>query len=353
MAVGTTTALIGSAVLDAGTSYLSSQSQSNAIKDANRAAQQTGDAQIALYRDIYNQQRADFEPFRQIDLQRQGAVNEILGLPSPATGSGSGGGGGQSSGAAQSGPDWQAYVDRYPAVATEAARLRGQGSFGASMPRSYDFNGNGRLEDTEYAAHHYDKFGRNEGRELTMLGQASTVGPGSMSYGPYNVQGQTGSNPVMNPIAPSAGQPVNNGAASSQNAMSALVDPNAPGATNFNNSLFASAAQAGLNRDMDRIDASLGDAVFSGARQTASANAAADRSQNALAQYMQTLGAPVSSSSTNAMANAAGQYGASAANAMGNQANAAMQSAYARAGNNASMYNALGSLGGAALGLFG
>lgn len=338
MAIGTTAAVLGSAAIGAGTSYLGSRSQSKAASQAAQVAQDNSAAQVALYRDIFNRQIQLNEPFRQFDIQRANAIGEIYGFD-PV---------GQAPQAAANDAMPQRPAYQAPTNASYAAYRDQYPQRGDGAPQS--------ARGSDYATPEqmspYDALYARERADMNF--SPNYVTPAAMTQGSANVQGQLpGASPTMPAITSTPNTPANNGAVTTTaqpNAMMQLINPQAPGADRFNSSLFAGAAQAGLNRDMDRIDASLGDGVFSGARQHAAANAAADRAGNALAMYMQGLGQPVSSPGTSAMTSAAGQYGANSGNAMAGAANAAMQSAYAQGNANANMWSGLGSAGGFALG---
>lgn len=353
MAIGTTAAILGSAAIGAGAGLYGASQQAGAARDAANIAQGTSADQTALYRDIYNQQRADYEPFRQSELRRAGLVDTILGVPAPQ------GQTAQPQYANQNTPRQQvgraqmaAYVDQYPGLQSEFQRVVQAGGFGASLPRSYDQNGNGRLEKEEYGQFHYDRFGQGEGRMIPQI----TGNPVGGAINNVMTQGGRGSNQVNLPAIAAANgftpskthtqphvpQAAQSGQVPAQGGP--LINPNANGAENVNNSIFAAAAQAGLNRDIDRIDSALANdgLLLSGTRQTAAANAAADRAGQAVSQFMQAAGSPVQMPATNAMANAAGNYGANSGNALGNAGNAAMQSAYAQGNAYANGANAFG-----------
>lgn len=85
MAIGTMAAIgIGSAVLGAGASAISSRNNSRAINRATDAQTASTAEQLALQRDIYGQNRATLAPFVQRGNVAGNALNDILGLSAPA-----------------------------------------------------------------------------------------------------------------------------------------------------------------------------------------------------------------------------------------------------------------------------
>jgi hypothetical protein len=84
--IGTTTAILGAAAIGAGATALGA---SKASKAANYAADQQAEAARetnALNERIYNQTRADNEPFRQVGVSAAGAVSHAFGLNPSMTG---------------------------------------------------------------------------------------------------------------------------------------------------------------------------------------------------------------------------------------------------------------------------
>ncbi|MFZ5667967.1 MAG: hypothetical protein ACOY4K_00585 [Pseudomonadota bacterium] len=74
MAAFSTMAMIGSAVLGAGASIYGANKQADAAKDAARASKKATDASLALQREMWQQTRADQEPWR---LAGQGALGRL------------------------------------------------------------------------------------------------------------------------------------------------------------------------------------------------------------------------------------------------------------------------------------
>lgn len=84
MAIGTATAIIGSAIIGAGASALSSAS---AAKKAANASKEAADQNAQVQREIYNQTRTDLSPYRDIGTGALAALSTRLGLtPIPANG---------------------------------------------------------------------------------------------------------------------------------------------------------------------------------------------------------------------------------------------------------------------------
>lgn len=83
MAIGTTAAILGSAVIGAGASALSASAQKKAARRAEQTAQQTADKNNALQREIYQQNAAVLSPFQQRGNAAGDAINALLGLGVP------------------------------------------------------------------------------------------------------------------------------------------------------------------------------------------------------------------------------------------------------------------------------
>jgi hypothetical protein len=348
MAIGTTAAVLAATAVSAGSSYLGNRSQNRALDNANQTARDTTDAQVNLYRDIYNQNRQDLEPFRQFELQRTNALGEIFGLDPVGMPSGT-----QQTNAflqgqqftdQRQGPDYLQYVSDNPDLGREYGRIRNEG-FGSSLPGSYDNNGDGRLQADEYGRFHYERFGRGEGRELPGLNGNAFLqvpnNPGTPNVGGPNPGGQ------VNPGGPpSVGGPDPGEQGSLGSSVTPVINSNVAGADRFNNSLFAAAFNENFNRDRTAIDDNLGaqGLVYSGARLNAVEDSRARNFQNSLSQYINTLmGAPSSGPAINAGINSANQFASQAGNAFGNQGNFLANSALQRGNNNANMFNNIGS----------
>jgi len=113
MAIGTTAAILGSAVIGAGASAIGARQQANAANRSAQAVQDATDSSNQLQWNIYQQQRADSEPWRQFGLQALGQLSSLYNFnwqaPQSMTGGqwqqqpGNSGGGGYSGGGAGGG----------------------------------------------------------------------------------------------------------------------------------------------------------------------------------------------------------------------------------------------------------
>lgn len=197
MGIGTTTAILGSAAIGAGASYLSSREQADAVSDAERAqmgasrealaAQERANREALRYaRETRDMQMGLSEPFRQFGIQQANFLGEIFGFnpvgqdsaftPTPAEP--------QPSEPTQPPPAplpgetdprvadqnrYAQYVSSNPDLVAEWEAFTGRPggrTFGPNLPATYDLDGDGNLSMDEYGAFHYDRFGRSEGREL-------------------------------------------------------------------------------------------------------------------------------------------------------------------------------------------
>lgn len=157
MAIGTTAAILGAAAVGAGATLIGSSNAANAARRAGDQQAQAAADQMALQREIYQQQRADNEPFRQIGLSSAQALAGGLGLMTnnrsdpaavTATAPVSMTGGGQAA------PNYAAYGAQNPDVQGEASRVVG------SDPRFQT--------PADYYAWHWQNYGQYEGRDLPM-----------------------------------------------------------------------------------------------------------------------------------------------------------------------------------------
>ena len=200
---GPTTAIVGSAILGAGTSMIGASKQSKAAKQATQAQTQAAQQQQNLSREIYYDQRGLFQPYYQAGLQGlygQGGVMDLMGMgpygpqaqpsgmrppaqPGQAQIPGLANIGGVQAGmtggnafmpyspggavAQQPQPDWNAYLQANPDVAAYyRANPRALAQFGGDMSRA--------------AAAHYQLHGQREGRQLPMTQPAQTTQTGSV-----------------------------------------------------------------------------------------------------------------------------------------------------------------------------
>lgn len=287
MAIGTGAAILGAAALGAGGSAIAARSQSRAVERAAQAQQQATDQASQVQRDIFNRQVQLAEPFRQYGIQQANAMGEILGFDAvgqpqqagvPGAGSAAGGGAGQSA------------LDAFLRSRNVAINPSQRAMMNSASPMAF-------LEDAADAA---------------PVGAAMT-NPGGAVSGPINVTNTGG-------VAGSGqGSPVNT--ARQETARE-----------RFGGSLFADALQGQLGRAATGVDANFAAAgnVYSGAREQAQANTAADLGMNALAQYTNfMMGAPNATGAQMA-SNAAGAYGANMGNLLTQQGANAANSAYAQ-----------------------
>lgn len=309
--MGIETALITAAV-GAGTSAYSANKQSKAAKQAGQVAQQTADQQIALNREIYNQQRSDYEPFRQFEIQRTNALGEMFGFD-PVGGNGS-----------QAGPSQGQYAGYGRQAAGSgyvAANDDVQNAFNTLSPQNqrylmaqgFDDNGDRRISQGEYGNFHYNTHGSAEGRAMPAPQPGNALS--GIVGGKAPVQSTAVEQPA--PIDP-ANQTVGAGVA---------------GADRFNNSLFNASFRNDFNRDRTAIDDNLAASglSYSGARLEAVENARSQNFSNALGGYINTMmGAPSAGAATAGTVAAGGQFAANTGNAMAGASSGMMQSALNR-----------------------
>lgn len=199
MALATSTALlIGGGLAAAGTAY----GASKASKAGRYAADQTTQAtreQTALNERIFNQTRADNEPFRQVGVSAAQALASGFGLPVTMTGGGapaapaypdqpsmtqpSSFGGGKTPGGfagtspmepapQQGGPDWNAYLAANPDVLQWAQSGHGDPNIPIEQQT---------LE--QRAAYHFRNSGQAEGRQVPVIAPQAPAAP-TMTGGP-------------------------------------------------------------------------------------------------------------------------------------------------------------------------
>lgn len=80
MAIGTTAAILGSAVIGAGASAVSGSRNSRAIRESTNAQTESNAQSLALQSNIYNQNRATLNPFVQRGNVAGDQINALLGL---------------------------------------------------------------------------------------------------------------------------------------------------------------------------------------------------------------------------------------------------------------------------------
>lgn len=167
--MGIETAILGSAVLGAGASLLGGSKQASAARDATAAQVASQDRSLDLQRDIYADQRQLHQPYYQAGLQGlngAGGVMDLLGHSN----------GGQAANDQQampanafatsqqpSGPNWQGYLDANPDVASALNDPQVLRNFGGDINAA--------------AQHHYNTYGRGEGRTVPQYQAAQAPQP--------------------------------------------------------------------------------------------------------------------------------------------------------------------------------
>jgi hypothetical protein len=379
MAVGTTTAIIGSAVLGAGASAYGASQNRSAINSANRAQQNAQSQQLALQQRQYDQTRADMEPFRQMEIGRGQAFNEFLGLSTPDSMLGINQpanilntyGDGSRSMARPLGYEPQAlnaYLANNPDLQQEFQAIQGSGFGPDRVTADFDANFDGVVQPEEYSAFHYDRFGRAENRRppetvmavndgvrsltapLNPLAQGQGQEPlsdkemGAIAGAPaVNDNGAAGINQQGNPLAQEANPNMN--ADSSAGALARSQD-------RFGNSLIGQALEGQLIDTRNQIDGNMSAMgnVYSGARMQAQQDAAVRQGLNATGMYGNFLLGSPSMNATNQTTAAGGAYAANSGNILALGAQNASNTAYARAQNNNALVGGLANMGGYALG---
>jgi hypothetical protein len=214
MAIATGTAILGAAILGGGAALAGASKQSQAAKKAAAAQGQASDQSLALQREIYYDQRGLQQPYYQAGLQGlygESGVMDLLGK--------GGGGGGQPNALApqqqtggqpnyasgtygqapigqaapQSGNNWRGYLDANPDVMNAYASTVKQPHFTKGAGKAADTNRDGTISPTEFGAHHYEHYGRGEGRQLPQYQpQANALAQTTGQVGPAVQVGQDG-----------------------------------------------------------------------------------------------------------------------------------------------------------------
>lgn len=142
-------AIVGSAVVGAGSSALAASKNSKAINKSTDATVQAAAENNALTRDIYNQNKQTIQPFVNTGIGAGATMNALLGIATPAT-------------TYQTGtPNFSQYVQNNPDVLAEFGRVGGQ--FGNDMGA--------------FGQYHWNTYGQGENR--TMPGQQTVTMGGS------------------------------------------------------------------------------------------------------------------------------------------------------------------------------
>lgn len=108
MPIGTTAAILGSAIIAGGASALSSSSNSKAINAATDAQSQAAAQNAQLQREIYNSNYNVLSPYAQSGYGANQAINALLGIPQANANAQTGQAGATNTGV--NGVDWAAYV---------------------------------------------------------------------------------------------------------------------------------------------------------------------------------------------------------------------------------------------------
>lgn len=166
----------GAAVASAGIGAVGSiyaANQQNKANDKSLAAQNAAtQQQLALQKQQYDDTVQRQQPFVQGGAQGFDALLKQYNLGSYA-------------GQAAGGPDYQAYLAANPDVAAEAERAASEVG---------DVNKDGQTNALDYAQFHYDKYGKNEGRQL------ATIQPGAGNQtAEQQLQTQIGAEPTFAP----------------------------------------------------------------------------------------------------------------------------------------------------------
>lgn len=276
-------AIVGGA-LGLGGSLLSSRSQSRAADRAATATENASREQVALARDIYNQQRQDLEPFRQQELARANALGEVFGFA----------------------PVGQSQPNPQP---QSGASFSFPGFSGANFQ---GMNGNNRgfvnLED----------FGPGEF-------YARPDGGGSFGSAPGRVTNSETTTPTPT-----------------------MEEQQNAARERFEGSMFMDAFNIGRDRDESRINSGLAaqGLAFSGANLQAQADATADRYASTFNSYMSALMGQAPQTATANTNNAAANFASGANAAIAQRGAGQAQSAYARGDASAGVGSTIAGMGG-------
>ena len=152
MAIGTTAALIGSAVIGAGSSIIAGNKAAGAAKDA--AAQS---AAIQKYQ--YDTTRADYEPYRKVGYSALGKLAGLSGLDVPDA----------------INTDWEAYARSNPGIADYYLSHNGRDLFSKGDSMSL----------ADYGKAHYDAYGASHGINLSPYQTKTSAGSGTDPYADF------------------------------------------------------------------------------------------------------------------------------------------------------------------------
>jgi hypothetical protein len=299
---------IGAAITGGVVSLAGSIGERNAVNSAERRQDASTQQQLQLYRDMYNQTRADNEPFRQYGIQQANAMGEILGFD-PVSGQQS-----------QAQPGAQYAGQGQPTAQARNAFMQG-GDF-ASMGA----NDNPRMgaamapQGSQIAS---NAFIQSQPRS----GQAQIPGPQAAQAQPQQAQ---------------------------QGGLAPTLGANVGGADRFNNSAFNAVFTNDFNRDRTAIDNNLAGSglAYSGARMNSIENSRANNFSNAFGQYTNFLMGSPNMGAANANAQAGNVFANQSGNAYGQQGINQANSAYAKGQANSNIIGQAGSAFGTILGSF-
>lgn len=204
MAIATSTALLGAALIGGGVSALSNRSAS---KTAAGAAEYAADQNAAVNREIYGQTRADLQPYAQAGQPAVNALLERAGLSPVGQPSAQPQGAAQPQYQAQpqgpTGNDWGGYLQANPDVAAEYQRARS-----TADPNSPAFQQAGLQSPEAFAQAHYQKYGQAEGRQLPQYApqpaQAAASAPAKPAGGNAGTSPQEPGTNLMSAARPDA-----------------------------------------------------------------------------------------------------------------------------------------------------
>lgn len=214
MAIGTATAIIGSAIIGAGASAIGASKQAKAAKTAAAAQTDASNQQIALQKEIYQDQRGLQQPYYQAGLQGlygQSGIMDLLGkggggqatqgnalaVAQPANQNYASGNYGVSpigAAAPQSGSNWDAYLQANPDVMqhwAQASQTPHLKNMGIRTPQ-------------QWAEYHYNTAGKAEGRQVPQYQPAAQPTGNALAQS----TGQVGTaTPVASPGATTTATP--------------------------------------------------------------------------------------------------------------------------------------------------
>jgi len=318
MAISTTAAIIGSAVLGAGMSMAGASAQSRAARSAQTAQTDAANQQLALQQQVYQDSRGLQQPYYQAGMQGMfgaGGVMDLMGMGSVGGGAAqqavpsqnafaqyaSGSYGAQPMGGSMGGGSpWDGYLQANPDILEHYQTLTPQQRRQYPTPQAF-------------AEYHYNTIGRIEGRQMGQPDPQTQPTQPTQPMQPLGEQAKPEINGGVRSVSPD-GQP---------------VDPRTQSLRNTPGYQFQLDE---ARRGVENSFASRGKLLSGGALAALS-----DRQQGLADNTYQTAlqnAFNVANYGQNAAANmgAAGQnYATGAGNAFGNIGNAAAQGAYGRA----------------------